>query len=39
MSKSALHAAHLCMLLLVFVKGLSFTHVFIIDKLVIRCII
>ncbi len=39
MSKSALHATHLCTLLLVLAKGLSFTHVLIIDRFVMHCII
>ncbi len=39
MSKSALHATHLCTLLLVLVKGLSFTHVLIVDRFVMHCII
>ncbi len=38
MSKSALHATHLCTLLLVLVKGLSFTHVLIVDRFVMHCI-
>lgn len=39
MSTSALRATHLCTLLLVLVKGLSFTHVLMVDRFVMHCII
>ena len=39
MSKSALHATHLCTLLLVLVKRLSFNNVLIVDGFVMHCII